>query len=489
MGYVQHAAARQTCLPPVNSREGAMTTPATQALADYLVNACFENLPPDVVEKAKLCLMDSVGCFFGGHQTPVASGLERLSAGIVGVSSSVPCPDPDPVWQAFHYATLANALDLDDIYWKGHPGATVIAAALAIGNQSRSTGRDLIVAIVAGYEVGCRIGMSLLHNTPRKTVHGHGTWQIFGAAAAAAKLLKLSHKQAAHALAIAAVNAPVASVMKTVYGDTPTMAKNNFATAAMGGVNAAFLARAGFEGPLDVFEGETGFWRMAGADGVDLSRLKIGPDMRYEIRDVGFKEFSCCRIIQSSVEAAVEAFALGAVEGTGHDVIEIEVFAPEIVCRAPFNDPEPRDMWAAQFSAPFAIAMGVLGHAAGPEWFAPSRFLDQTVRDLTAKIRLSPLRSTDRSRQHHGAKVRLHLLDGHVVEATVEVAKGDAANPLAPSFLEEKFLRLSAARLHGTRRQQILQFLKQLELKDDLRFLLDTIRKPGGAPQSGERPM
>ncbi|MDH0117972.1 MmgE/PrpD family protein [Rhizobium pusense] len=132
---------------------------------------------------------------------------------------------------------------------------------------------------------------------------------------------------------------------------------------------------------------------MAGADGADLSRLKIGPDMRYEIRDVGFKAFSCCRIIQSSVEAAVEAFALGAIEETGHDVRQIEVFAPEIVCRPPFNDPEPRDIWAAQFSAPFAIAMGVLGHAAGPEWFAPSRFADRTVRKLTAKIRLFPLRS------------------------------------------------------------------------------------------------
>ncbi|MBB4403032.1 MULTISPECIES: MmgE/PrpD family protein [Rhizobium/Agrobacterium group] len=464
-----------------------MTTPATQTLAGYIVNASFENLPSDVVEKAKLCLMDSVGCFFGGHQTPVAPGLERFSAGIAGGSTNTPCPDP--VWQAFHYATLANALDLDDIYSKGHPGATVVAAGLAVASRTRSTGRELIAAIVAGYEVGCHIGMSLVNNTPRKTVHGHGTWQIFGAAAASAKLLKLNHQQAAHALAIAAVNAPIASVMKTVYGTTPTMAKNNFATAAMGGVNAAFLARAGFEGPLDVFEGDTGFWRMAGADGVDLSRLKIGPDMRYEIRDVGFKAFSCCRIIQSSVEAAVEAFVVGAVERTVHEVREIEVFASEIVCRAPFNDPEPRDIWAAQFSAPFAIAMGVLGHAAGPEWFAPSRFLDQTVRDLTAKIRLSPLRSADRSSHHHAARVRLHLFDDRVVEATADVAKGDAANPLAPSFLEEKFLRLSAARLHGTRRQQILQFLKQLELKDDLRFLLDTIRKSGGAPQSGDRPM
>ncbi|MDH6297755.1 MmgE/PrpD family protein (plasmid) [Agrobacterium salinitolerans] len=172
---------------------------------------------------------------------------------------------------------------------------------------------------------------------------------------------------------------------------------------------------------------------------------------------------------------------MGGVDVTGDDAREVEVFASEIVCRPPFNDPQPRDIWAAQFSAPFSIAMGVLGHAAGPEWFEPSRFLDQKVRELTARIRLFPLRSTDRLSHHHGATVRLHLLDGRVVEANVEVAKGDAANPLSPSFLDKKFLRLSAGRLHGNGRLDMLQFLKQLELKDDLRFLLDTIRVPGSS--------
>lgn len=112
--------------------------------------------------------------------------------------------------------------------------------------------------------MSCRVGISLAHVQPRKTLHGHGTWQTFGAAAAAAKLMRLNDRQAAHATAIAAANAPVASVMKTVYGDTPSMAKNDFGMAAQMGVNAARLAAAGYEGPLDVFEGETGFWRMAG---------------------------------------------------------------------------------------------------------------------------------------------------------------------------------------------------------------------------------
>ena len=85
--------------------------------------------------------------------------------------------------------------------------------------------------------------------------------------------------------------------MKTVYGARPSMAKNNFGAAAQVGVNAALLARQGFEGPLDIFEGEAGFWRMFGADGCDAGRLTEGLGHLYEIREVGFKPYSCCRII------------------------------------------------------------------------------------------------------------------------------------------------------------------------------------------------
>lgn len=98
-----------------------MTTPATQTLAGYLVNASFENLPPDVVEKAKLCLMDSVGCFFGGHQTPVAPSLERLAADISGGFTNAPCPDP--AWQAFLITRLwPTPLTLMTSTGRGIPG-------------------------------------------------------------------------------------------------------------------------------------------------------------------------------------------------------------------------------------------------------------------------------------------------------------------------------------------------------------------------------
>ena len=256
---------------------------AAERFADYITGEKLASLPADVITKAKLCFQDSIGCFLGAGVTPVA----RTLAGFSAESRRVASTDGVLVETRLRhcrarYATLINALDYDDIYKKGHPGATVMSAALALAEGIDCSGPDLIEAVVVGYEVSGRVGMSLTQSTPRKTLHGHGTWQTIGAVATAAKLLRLDVRQTAHAIAIAAANAPVASVMKTVYGARPSMAKNNFGAAAQVGVNS-LLARHGFEGPLDIFEGETGFWRMFGADGCDAGRLTEGLGHLYEI--------------------------------------------------------------------------------------------------------------------------------------------------------------------------------------------------------------
>ncbi len=262
-----------------------MQISVAEQLAAYVAGERLASIPVDVVTKAKSCVLDFIGCLLGASATPVARIMADFASDIGGGGAGPAAADPkmDCATAAFVYATLINALDFDDIYKKGHPSATVIATALALGHKVACSGADFIEAVVAGYEVSGRVAISLLQSQPRKTVHGHGTWQTIGAAATAAKLLRLDPRQTAHAIAIAAVNAPVASVMKTVYGASPSMAKNNFGEAAQVAINAAFLARRGFEGPLDVFEGETGFWRMFGADGCDVARLTEGLGEHYEI--------------------------------------------------------------------------------------------------------------------------------------------------------------------------------------------------------------
>jgi 2-methylcitrate dehydratase PrpD len=289
---------------------------------------------------------------------------------------------------------------------------------------------------------------------------------VFGAVAAA-KLLKLSPLQTAHAIAVAGSNAPVASVMKTVYGARPSMAKNNFGTAAQVGVNAALLARRGFDGPLDLFEGETGFWRMFGAEACDRAALVGGLGERYEIGNVGFKPYSCCRIIQSSVEAAVDVFATAGVDARRDPVDGLTVFAPPIVCRAPFDNPRPDTLSAAQFSAPFAIAMALAQVEPGPAWFTPHWFADPGIHRLLDLVALRPLAEAGRAGHgDHAAAAQLVLADGRTFRSQVDVARGEAARPLSIEFLRAKFARLAASRLGAVGATELLATIEAIEALD-----------------------
>jgi 2-methylcitrate dehydratase PrpD len=414
----------------------------------------------------------------GAWATPIARIMAGFSAGIPvsGAQPIAPWSKPDCGTAALVYATLINALDYDDIYKKGHPGATVMSAALALAERIDCSGPDLIEAVVVGYEVSGRVGMSLTQSTPRKTLHGHGTWQTMGAVATAAKLLRLDVRQTAHAIAIAAANAPVASVMKTVYGASPSMAKNNFGAAAQVGVNAAFLARQGFEGPLDIFEGETGFWRMFGADGCEAGRLTEGLGHLYEIREVGFKPFSCCRILQSSIEAAVDLFRRAEIDPRNPAYRAILVSTPAIVCDAPFNNPRPHDMWSAQFSAPYTIALALLGVEPGAGWFTQERLTDPEVSALARKIELQPYVGANGAKpSHHAASAEIRLDDGRVLKAEIEVARGEAANPLPDEVLDRKFLHLATGSVGPDASNRTLNAIKSIETARSVRPLLAEI--------------
>lgn len=444
-----------------------------QRLGHYVAHEKLNTLPDDVIEKANDCLVDAIGCLLGAYALPFAVILDqylldcgsRGNARIVGSHRRA-----DPGMAAYIQASLINALDFDDIYRKGHPGATVVAAALSVGSHAESDGADVLEAMVVGYEVSGRVAMSLSHLHPRKTIHGHGTWQALGAAATAAKILKLDASQVAHALAIAAVNAPVASVMKTVYGAVPTMAKNNFGTAAQTGVNAAFLAKNGFEGPLDIFEGDCGFWRMAGADACDSEQLTAGLGRDYEIREVGFKPHSCCRILQSSIQASVSVFAIAGVNPRDLAHHTLTVTAPQIVCEPPFSSHAPVDIWAAQFSAPYTITMALLGINPGPEWFSEESIHDKAAASFMAGIKLLP--DTARSGSHHRARAQLHLKTGVIFNAEVGIALGEAANPLPRSFLRGKFLNLAEKRLGADRALALLETLDGLRTLSSVSLLI-----------------
>jgi len=280
----------------------------TNCIADKIIQMEYDDFPPLVINKIKMCILDSIGCNLGGARTEIGDILIKSLIYLENGSSTSSIfgskLKTSLLNAVFINSNLVNILDFDDTYI-GHPGATIVPVALNLGEYLNSTGKELITAVGLAYELMLRIGLGLRSTEERKYVHGHGSWQVFGAVIVASKLLKLNSLEIANAIAIAGSNTPIPSAMKTVYGSTgPTMSKNNYGIASQVGVISTFLAKNGFTGPQDIFEGESGFWKMIGTNNNSVKKeIEHDFNIGYKILKVAFKPYPCCRLIHSSIEA------------------------------------------------------------------------------------------------------------------------------------------------------------------------------------------
>ena len=438
----------------------------TMRLAAQLAELNPAHLPDDVVSAARACLLDSLGCMLGGTRVPEVTLAVRLvlgwgrasEAAVPGLGGRYPAP-----LAAYAAAQLANALDYDDtVLGVGHPGAAVVATALAVGQARRAGGAQLLRAIVGGYEAAIRIGRAIAPRRERaREVRGH-SWAVFGATAAAAALLGLEAGETAEAFGLAAQHALVPTVGKW-YERPISPLKNNYGWAAAGGILAATLVAEGARTHRGILDGESGFWVMASSDRwqPDVALDGLGTD--FAILRVEFKPFAACRYMQTALDAVGQIIAR-------HDPAPGAV--REVVVRAAarahvFADYAPGTLLDAQFSLPFAIAALLLGRPLTR--FDPG---DDELCELARRVRIETDPDAERQASFSGlpAAVEFRLDDDSVLTARVGVPPGDPTRPLDADGLERKFLDLAAPVL-GT---------------DAARDLHDLIRVGPGFPSAAD---
>jgi len=444
----------------------------TEIIADYIKKIEYKNLPKSVIKKTKLCILDSIGCILGGSATEEGKiVIKSLLEGEPGSSTILGCKEKTSLTSAvFINSTLSNILDFDDTY-TGHPGATVVPVAFNVGELTNASGKEIITAVLLGYEVSLRIGLGLRPTIERKYVHGSGSWQTFGAVVTASKFFRLNTENIASALGIAGANAPVSSVMKTVYGLTgPTMAKNNFGTASEVGLLSALLARNGFTGPRDIFEGETGFWRMIGTNYCGLDKILYDTlDKEYKILSVTFKPYPCCRLIQSSINAVFDAVNEHNVDL--HDIEKILIKTISSLCRQPFSTQVPRNEIEGRFSAPYTIACA-LRNIKPSEWYENKNIISESLLEIAKKIKLEIDPNADKVLQKDPGKVPataiIYTKMGKEYSRKVEIAKGDPRNPLTEEELIKKFKMIALQALNDEDKVKSLinMIIKLEELKN-----------------------
>ena len=339
--------------------------------------------------------------------------------------------------------TSAHGYELDDTHDKSmsHPGAVVITAALAAGTEMGSSGKDLLSAIVMGYEVMTRVGMAANSlGVISRGFHPTATFGVFGAAAAAGKMYGLDASSMAQAWGIALSMS--SGACQFAFEPKGTMVKRMHAgIPAHNGIIAAQLARLGLAAPVQALEGNYGFFKLFGVD-ADPSLLTKAADAPFEIHDISMKPYSCCRKFHSLIDALEQV-----TDGFSIPVEEIE----GITVRAPNTAIEshmmrrPDSVMAAQYSMPYIVGATL---AYGPrryDAYGSDHHEDQKILSIVDQVQAQPdaeLNSLVPAKM--ATSVELNLRGGSSRQAKVLDSLGTPVRPMSTIEVESKAQALLA---------------------------------------------
>lgn len=385
---------------------------ATRVLGRFVAGLRYDALPQEVRERAKLAVLDWAGS--------ALAGLDSDSARKVGAAmGELGGPEESTVigrrlrLPALHAALLngvqAAIYEVDDVHLdcRVHPGLSVVSAAVALAEREKASGRRLIEAVVAGYEVIVRltIALGVPHNN---WWHSTGTAGAVGAAAAAAKVLGLSAEQTAGALGLGATQG--AGLIDGTEGKALAAKHFHGGKAAQNGIWAALLARRDYLGSRTALEGEWGFLR-AFAKGSDKDRLalldRLGEEW-YILRTIS-KPYACCLSSHAGITALLDLVH-------EHDLKSEQVEAVEAYTNPGsyymIKNPDPRDELQAKFSLPYCLATAIIHRDVSYRAFDDKTLFDPTVRATMARVSLQTRPEMGRIE----TLVRVRTKDGRTLE-------------------------------------------------------------------------
>jgi 2-methylcitrate dehydratase PrpD len=434
-------------------------------LAGFAAEVRLDALPSATVAAAKLVFLDTLGAMLSGGALPenarlaqfAASRSARPTATLLGHTARADC-----FWAALSNATAGVALEVDEgnRLGGGHPAIHVIPGALAVAEEQGLSGSRLLEALVAGYEIGSRLGGA---TTARSNVHSHGTWGTISTAVAVARLADSSAETTRDVMNLSASMSPANTWTPALDGTT---IRNLYpGRSAFQGILAVELQRCGFTGlrdaPSDVYG-----TILADRFEPDLAVRGLGES--YRIEQNYFKFHACCRYNHFALEALASLRRAHAF--SADDVERVSVTTIPFGLR--MADPSPANMLGAKFSIPYAVAAHlVLGHT-GVAAFQEHALGDPRIRALAQRVEMSAdSEMSPRAADRLTARVRLSLRDGRVLEETTAIVRGDAANPVPPEEVLEKFRTLSSPILGEPRTRKVAELTYELETLKDVRDL------------------
>ncbi len=428
--------------------------------ADYATTLSYDDLPPDVVDHAKKLILDILANAIGGHDwmesgPSILRGVRHLNRSGSGATVLASGEAMAPEWAALANGSFAHSLDYDNHHAKGviHAGSSVVTTALAAAEETAATGRELITAVVIGYEIACRLAMALgPHSSHEMGFHPTGTCATFSSSAIVGRLRGLSAAEIVNAIGLNGSQA-AGSMQYVVNGAWNK--RTHPGLAAHSGFVAATLAGEGFIGAAEVFEGEQGFFQGYALRPTPERALEtLGA--AHETLEVAIKPFSLCRYTHQTLDLLIALANERAIDPTEVESILIEMPTYGVqLCGSPIEAKrQPTSAVDAQFSGPYAAALALTEKRAGMDVFTSvleSRMSDE-FRRLMA---ITDVRQADDLDAIHPefwpGRVTIQV-GGEKIQRYSKHMLGEKERPMPMEGVQAKFIELSPNHDEATRR-------------------------------------
>ena len=409
-------------------------TGVTRTLARYLVESRYADIPAPVRHEAARALLNCVGCAIGSsrHETVeiALAALREFSgppqAGILGRGERL-----DILNAALINGISTHVLDFDDTHARAvHPSAPVLPAILALAEWRHISGAEFVHAFVLGVEAECRIGLSVFPEHYNVGWHITGTAGVFGAAAAAGKLLGLNEQQMTWALGIAATQS---AGLREMFG---SMCKSfHPGRAAQNGLTAALLAASNFTSSERAIEAPRGFAHVLSTK-FDPAVITEGLGARFELSSNMYKPYACGLVVHAAIDGCIQLRNEHGIQPKAIESIDLKVcpIVLELTAKT-----KPQSGLEGKFSIYHAAAAAVIFGAAGEAQFSDACVLDPQVIALRERVTAVP---DDKLRKLE-AHVSIRLKDGRTHFRHVEHALGSLQRPMSDADLEAKFRGLT----------------------------------------------
>lgn len=446
----------------------------THILAEYLSNLKYDDIPSDVVERAKIVTLHTIAVCMAAHKAETIKscveiskimGNSHKSATIIGSGEKVSVASA-----AFANGTMADFLDYEDCSWTGHPTAGAVPVSLAMAEAYKKTGKEYLTALVGCYDVYQRVAMAV-QPTPQRFDAGWGLycWQIFAPTAAAAKLLNLDAEKMNQALGTAAIMTPVAT--EQVHATFSDFLHYTYGLTAKLGVECAHIVQGGISTLKDALEEHGGYWPGV-SDQCDWDWMDRDIGKHHSIMDLLLKNWPANMWIQAPLDLLDKIVTKHSIEADDIEKIQMSPFIP--------NRSEQQESYTslvrAQFSIPFCFGMYLRGPQIGWEWSLQENLTNPAVLEMCTRFegvgqheRVSEHFKKFQQGSYPSYAMKITLKNGTVHEDSLQFPKGHPKNMYSQSQAIAQFKQATASSLSAEKANAIIDFvLNKMENCQDM---------------------